>query len=108
MSKRKRAWGNEEHVTMIRDYRGKVDSKLSNICDVILRISDTHLIHSSTSSESKVLCLKMKGDYHRYLAEFKTGAERMEAAESTLLAYKVAQVFCFTSFSRFVFIIKIM
>lgn len=28
----------------------------------------------------------------RYLAEFKTGAERKEAAESTLLAYKSAQV----------------
>ena len=34
--------GNEEHVTMIRDYRGKVESKLSNICDVILHILDTH------------------------------------------------------------------
>jgi 14-3-3 protein epsilon len=34
----------------------------------------------------------MKGDYHRYLAEFKTLAERKEAAEHTLLAYKAAQV----------------
>jgi len=35
-----------------------------------------------------------QGDYHRYLAEFKTGADRKEAAEHTLLAYKAAQV-CF-------------
>jgi hypothetical protein len=34
----------------------------------------------------------MQGDYHRYLAEFKTGADRKEAAEHTLLAYKAAQV----------------
>ena len=37
-------------------------------------------------------CLPPQGDYHRYLAEFKTGAERKEAAEHTLLAYKAAQV----------------
>ncbi|CAK9269759.1 unnamed protein product [Sphagnum jensenii] len=35
----------------------------------------------------------MKGDYHRYLAEFKAGAERKEAAKSTMLAYKSAQAF---------------
>ncbi|KAL5662487.1 hypothetical protein ACJX0J_029612, partial [Zea mays] len=49
---------------------------------------DSHLVPSSTAAESKVFYLKMKGDYHRYLAEFKTGAERKEAAESTMIAYK--------------------
>ncbi len=29
---------------------------------------------------------------YRYLAEFKSGAERKEAAENTLVAYKSAQV----------------
>ena len=40
----------------------------------------------------QVFYLKMKGDYHRYLAEFKTGNDRKEAAENTLNAYKAAQV----------------
>ncbi|KAJ6396218.1 hypothetical protein OIU77_021281 [Salix suchowensis] len=83
--------GNEDHVTIIKEYRGKIEAELSKICDGILNLLDSHLIPSASSAESKVFYLKMKGDYHRYLAEFKTGAERKEAAESTLLAYKSAQ-----------------
>ncbi|RWW34293.1 hypothetical protein BHE74_00001389 [Ensete ventricosum] len=84
--------GNEDHVAYIKEYRGKLEVELSKICDGILKLIDSHLVPSATATESKVFYLKMKGDYHRYLAEFKTGAERKEAAESTLLAYKSAQV----------------
>ncbi|CAN1216244.1 14-3-3-like protein GF14 kappa [Linum perenne] len=34
---------------------------------------------------------RSKGDYHRYMAEFKIGDERKTAAEDTMLAYKAAQ-----------------
>lgn len=84
--------GNEDHVAAIKEYRTKVEAELSAICGSILSLLDTHLIPTSTTGESKVFYLKMKGDYHRYLAEFKTGAERKESAESTLMAYKSAQV----------------
>ena len=70
----------------------KVEKELSDICASILSLLDEHLIPTASSGESKVFYLKMKGDYHRYLAEFKTGADRKEAAEHTLLAYKAAQV----------------
>jgi len=83
--------GNEEHVKRIRQYRSVVEGELTQICNSILSLLDQNLIPSATTGESKVFYLKMKGDYHRYLAEFKTGADRKEAAESTLLAYKAAQ-----------------
>ncbi|XWS43284.1 hypothetical protein CRYUN_Cryun16bG0089800 [Craigia yunnanensis] len=34
----------------------------------------------------------MKGDYHRYLAEFKTGDDRKATTENTLTVYKSAQL----------------
>jgi hypothetical protein len=34
--------------------------------------------------------------FDRYLAEFKTGAERKDAAENTMVAYKAAQVVSLT------------
>jgi len=83
--------GNEDHVTVIKEYRSKIETELSKICDGILGLLDSHLVPSASAAESKVFYLKMKGDYYRYLAEFKTGAERKEAAEKTLLAYKSAQ-----------------
>jgi 14-3-3 protein epsilon len=70
----------------------QVETELSDICASILSLLDEHLIPAATTGESKVFYLKMKGDYHRYLAEFKTGPDRKEAAEHTLLAYKAAQV----------------
>ncbi|CAN8260641.1 unnamed protein product [Cochlearia groenlandica] len=83
--------GNEDHVSTIKEYRGKIETELNKICDGILNLLDSHLVPAASLAESKVFYLKMKGDYHRYLAEFKTGAERKEAAESTLVAYKSAQ-----------------
>ncbi|KAK4387710.1 14-3-3-like protein C [Sesamum angolense] len=83
--------GNDDHVSSIKEYRSKIETELSGICDGILQLLDKRLIPSASASDSKVFYLKMKGDYHRYLAEFKTGAERKEAAESTLTAYKAAQ-----------------
>ncbi|PIA46489.1 hypothetical protein AQUCO_01500201v1 [Aquilegia coerulea] len=84
---------NDEHVVLVKDYRSKVESELTNVCAGVLKLLDAHLIPSATTSESKVFYYKMKGDYHRYLAEFKTGAERKDAAEDTMLSYKAAQAF---------------
>ncbi|TYK18684.1 14-3-3-like protein B [Cucumis melo var. makuwa] len=82
---------NEEHVVLVKDYRSKVESELSDVCASILQLLDSNLIPSASASESKVFYLKMKGDYHRYLAEFKVGDERKAAAEDTMLAYRAAQ-----------------
>jgi 14-3-3 protein epsilon len=82
--------GNTSHVARIKEYRGKVEAELSNICQDILDVLDKHLIPSSTTGESKVFYYKMKGDYHRYLAEFAVGDARKSAAENALAAYKAA------------------
>lgn len=83
--------GNEENTAMIKKYRSTIESELTKICTDILALLDEYLIPASTAGESKVFYLKMKGDYHRYLAEFQTNEQRKEAAEHTLLAYKAAQ-----------------
>ncbi|XWS14936.1 hypothetical protein CRYUN_Cryun35bG0051200 [Craigia yunnanensis] len=82
---------NEEHVVLVKEYRSKIEAELSDVCASILTLLESNLIPSAAVSESKVFYLKMKGDYHRYLAEFKFGDERKAAAEDTMLSYKAAQ-----------------
>lgn len=80
-----------EHVDRIKKYRRVIEKELEDICGNILSLLDEHLIPTASSGESKVFYLKMKGDYHRYLAEFKTTSEKKDAADNTLSAYKEAQ-----------------
>jgi 14-3-3 protein epsilon len=82
--------GVEEKLEMIKNYRSQVEKELRDICSDILDVLDKHLIPCATTGESKVFYYKMKGDYHRYLAEFATGNDRKEAAENSLVAYKAA------------------
>jgi len=83
--------GNVDNAERIKGYKTKVEEELSGICGSILLLLNEKLIPTASTGESKVFYLKMKGDYHRYLAEFKTSQERKDAAEETLVAYKAAQ-----------------
>ncbi|XP_020582191.1 14-3-3-like protein C isoform X2 [Phalaenopsis equestris] len=82
--------GNDQHVKCIREYRQTVESELSNICGDVMTVIDEHLVPSSSAGESSVFYYKMKGDYYRYLAEFKSGNDRKEAADQSLKAYQMA------------------
>ncbi|KAJ5723045.1 protein BMH2 [Penicillium malachiteum] len=82
--------GSEEHVTIIRDYRQKIENELERVCQDVLDVLDQALIPKAESGESKVFYYKMKGDYHRYLAEFASGEKRKLAATAAHEAYKNA------------------
>ncbi|TPX55236.1 hypothetical protein PhCBS80983_g05503 [Powellomyces hirtus] len=82
--------GNEGQVKKIKDYRIKIEGELSEVCSDILNVLDEHLIPAAEAGESKVFYYKMKGDYHRYLAEFAQGEKRKEAASHAHDAYKAA------------------
>jgi 14-3-3 protein epsilon len=77
-------------MALIKKYRSQVEKELRDICQDILDLLDKNLLANAASGESKVFYLKMKGDYHRYKAEFATQEDRKEAAENSLVAYTKA------------------
>jgi len=82
--------GSERKQALGRDYRLKIEGELKDICNDVLGLLDNHLIPKSSTAESKVFYLKMKGDYYRYLAEVATGSERAKIVQSSQDAYQAA------------------
>ncbi|KAL1903082.1 hypothetical protein Sste5346_000366 [Sporothrix stenoceras] len=82
--------GSEKHVGTIREYRDKIEAELEKVCQDVLDVLDESLIPNAATGESKVFYHKMKGDYHRYLAEFASGDKRRGAATAAHEAYKSA------------------
>ena len=82
--------GEADKMSIIKDYKSKIEEELVEICNDILNIIEEHLIPNSTSEEAKVFYYKMKGDYHRYLSEFQTGGPRKASAGAALDAYTAA------------------
>ncbi|KAL2207262.1 14-3-3 family protein [Sarocladium strictum] len=82
--------GTDKHVSTIKEYRSKIELELEKVCQDVLDVLDEALIPNAASGESKVFYHKMKGDYHRYLAEFASGEKRKGAATAAHDAYKSA------------------
>jgi len=84
------AKGNQNHLSAIKELRQKVEKELTDICNDVLTLVDKHLIPSAQSAESKVFFYKLKGDYHRYVAEYENTSARHGAAQEALKAYTQA------------------
>lgn len=82
--------GDSDKQEHIKTYLNKIEKELVDICTDILNIIDVTLVPNSTSDEGKVFFYKMKGDYHRYLAEFQIEELRKKSAEAALESYKQA------------------
>jgi len=85
---------NTEAVARAGEYRKKVEKELDEICQKILDLLENHLISSAGAApgkeESQVFYYKMKGDYHRYIAEYKVDAEKKKSSDAARDAYKNA------------------
>lgn len=68
LEQREQANRNKSHTKLIKQYREKIEKELFCSCKETLDLLDNHLIPFATIDESKVIYLKMKGDFNRYLA----------------------------------------
>lgn len=82
---------NSTFLPLLRTYKQKIEGELDEICDEIIKLLDEKLIKSSKgNAQSEVFYLKMRGDYHRYIAEYATGDKHKNAAELAYQAYSKA------------------
>ncbi|KAG5228567.1 hypothetical protein OIU76_018006 [Salix suchowensis] len=89
MEEKEQAKGKEFNARRIAEYRRKVESELTILCNEIILLIDDHLLPSTSQCESRVFYHRMKGDCYRYLAEINAGVEKEKAASDSLKAYDI-------------------
>lgn len=78
-------WRGAEVVSLMKGYRMRIEEELLAKCSEVLEILNKELIPNASTPEPKVFYLKMKGDYHRYLAEFTQGEQHTSNAQDAYL-----------------------
>jgi len=91
VEQKEKSKGNEENAKNAKEYCGKVETELDKICDTILKLLDGKLLAKNPGGESAVFYQKMKADYYRYIAEYKDGDAKKDAAENARKAYEEAK-----------------
>ena len=90
-------------------YKSKIKTKLIEGCNKYLDVIEGILIesfqlgiHETMDEEdvqkAKVCTYKMRGDFHRYISECKTGESRTASATSAIEAYTIASQIASTTF----------
>lgn len=77
-------------LELIRGYKTKVEAELQGRCNEILQILAADLVPKASNPESRVFFLKMKGDYHRYLAEFASAETHSKCSSEAHESYQKA------------------
>lgn len=75
---------------LIKRYRAKVEVELNEKCLAMVHLLHHELIPKASSPKSKVFYQKLKGDYHRYLAEFSSGENHSKHAQEAHDAYQMS------------------
>ena len=68
-----------------REYAGKVEVELPEICDSILALKDKNSVSSTSAGESNELYIKTKGDCYQDLAKSVTGDAKSKVAEEVMV-----------------------
>jgi 14-3-3 protein epsilon len=77
------------YLPKLKEYREKIEQEMISICSEVFEVLKKQLNPSSEEDlESNVFFLKMKGDYHRYMAEFSTNEAKDSESKITHEIYE--------------------
>ena len=70
--------------------KSQISKELISYCNDIITLLDEKILPANKDAESQVFCIKLKGDYYRYIAEVQSDLERDDAIEKGMKCYKEA------------------
>ena len=81
------------HASLVTKYIEKIETEIVTLCSKVNELIDNSLSARTKSHHGKVFFRKMAADYQRYLCEIFSGELLKEAAEKSLMYYKLAAMY---------------
>ncbi|XWW92373.1 hypothetical protein V2A60_000296 [Cordyceps javanica] len=76
-----------DRIRLVEEARKGVEAELEELCDEVIDLVDNKVSPNATTDETRLFCLKMKGDYNRYIAECTTEDKCTVRTEMASSAY---------------------
>ena len=83
----------DAHASLVTKYIEKIETEIVTLCSKVNELIDNSLSARTKSHHGKVFFRKMAADYQRYLCEIFSGELLKEAAEKSLMYYKLAAMY---------------
>jgi hypothetical protein len=79
-----------ERVGQLNLRKNDLIAELDAYCNECVELIENRLLSSTSDDLTRVVCERVKGGFHRYSTEFKSGCERAEAITKAQMSYESA------------------
>lgn len=80
----------QDDIEAVKGYYSRLGAELNDKCNDVLEILGKDLLPTASTADGKIFFQKLKGDYHRYLAEFASGDSFAKHSSEAKETYQAA------------------
>ena len=81
---------NSKYIKLDTNLRDIIQRDVNEICNKMINLCDNYLLNKSEKDETKILYLKLRGEYYKYLSDILENEQQKDANKNAINSYNEA------------------